>query len=70
VAAATPLASQTSNSLTTISQGFSRNSNVNIGTVEVNTQATDAEGVGKALNDTLQDQVSQAIDDFDDGVAG
>ena len=65
----TALATQTTNSLTNAGSVSNRNSNVQIGTVEVNTQATDADGIAKSFNESLTDQIGQAIDDFDDGVA-
>lgn len=41
---------------------------VNVGTVTVNTQATDAEGVSKAVGGELQGQIKRATSNYDDGV--
>lgn len=46
-----------------------RTNNVQIARVEVNTQATDGQGVADALARGLGDQITTAIDGFDDGVA-
>lgn len=46
-----------------------RNTDINVGQVTVNTQATDAKGVAAAVGSTLQDQMRSASDSFDDGVA-
>lgn len=67
-AGATPFASQTSNSITN-SRG-TKNTAVNIGTVEVKTQATDAAGISKAIGGSMQTQMRQAVNNFDDGVLG
>jgi len=42
---------------------------VNIGKVEVQTQATDATGISKQIGDTLHAQMRQAVNRFDDGIA-
>lgn len=56
---------------TALSGGTSvmKNSNVNIGKVEVRTQATDATGISKQIGDTLHAQMRQAVNRFDDGIA-
>jgi len=56
---------------TALSGGTSimKNSNVNIGKVEVQTQATDATGISKQIGDTLHAQMRQAVNRFDDGIA-
>jgi hypothetical protein len=41
---------------------------VNTGPITVETQATDGIGVAQSLSRTLDDQLKQAINDFDDGV--
>lgn len=66
-AAASPLASRTSNSISNSSRNSSNS--VQIGEVKVVTQATDGEGVGRALGGSLQTQMRQAVNNFDDGVA-
>jgi len=63
-----PLASQTSNSMSISRSNASRQSNVNINTIEVNTQATDAEAVNGAIVGTLENQIQQAQDQYQDGV--
>lgn len=46
----------------------SNTTNIKIDTVEVNTQATDAEGIARDIASELQRQTTSAIDNFDDGV--
>lgn len=70
VATSTPLASQTSSSIANSNQIVSRDTAVTIGKVEVQTQATDADGISKAIGGSLNDQMRQAVNNFDDGVAG
>jgi hypothetical protein len=66
----TPLAAQTSNVVNN-----SRNANVNrtntvtIQNVNVQTQATDTDGIAKGIEQSLQQQLSGATYQFDDGVA-
>lgn len=65
-ASGTGLASQTSNSISNVRGG--RSTNVQVGTVEVHTQATDAQGISKAIGGTMQTQMRQAVNNYDDGV--
>ena len=48
----------------------SKTSNVSVGKVEVHTQATDADGISKAIGSSLQSQMKQAVNNHDDGVIG
>jgi hypothetical protein len=66
-ASATPLASQTSNSIANNRQ-VAKTTTVNA-QVAVHTQATDAEGTARAVQSTLGDQLKYAVDQNDDGVA-
>lgn len=66
-AGSTRLASQTSTSISN-SQTAARNTQVSIGKVEVQTQATDADGISKAIGGSMQTQMRQAASNFDDGV--
>lgn len=45
-----------------------RNTSVSVGTVEVNTQATDAEGIAAGIGSALDQQLRSAADQADDGV--
>jgi len=65
-AGASPLAAQTSTSINN-ARG-AKNTSVNIGTVEVKTQATDAAGISKAIGGSMQTQMRQAVNNYDDGV--
>lgn len=65
-ASGTGLASQTSNSISNVKG--SKSTNVQVGKVEVHTQATDAQGISKAIGGTMQTQMRQAVNNFDDGV--
>lgn len=65
-ASSSPLVSQTSNSLSNTTK--TKNTTVTVGKVEVKTQATDAQGISKAIGGTMQTQMRQAANNFDDGV--
>ncbi len=64
-----PLNGQTSASIVNSQQSSSRVNNVNVGSTTVNTQATDAAGVASAVGDNLNNQISMAIQQFDDAEA-
>lgn len=66
--ASSPLAAQTSNSITNASRG-GNSSTVTVGQVNVQTQATDAAGISKSIGGALGSQMRQASSNFDDGVA-
>lgn len=59
-----------SNNSSAISNSTSKtsNANVQIDNLNVQTQATDAQGISKSVGDTMKSQVSQALNNFDDGV--
>jgi len=65
-ASATPLASSSSTSIS--NSKSSKSSSVSIGKVEVKTQATDAAGISKAIGGSMETQMRQAVNNFDDGV--
>lgn len=65
-AAASPIGSMTSNAITNANNR--RSTNVEIGKVEVNTQATDAAGISKSIGDTMTSQMRQAAANYDNGV--
>lgn len=67
-AGASPIASQTSNSIAN-SRGGDRRTSVSVGQVTVQTQATDAQGISKAIGGSMESQMRQAASNFDDGVA-
>lgn len=68
-AQATPLAATTSGAIMTGSPRMnSRTTTVQIGEVNVQTQATDAEGMAGAAAGALSQQMRQAQSNFDDGV--
>ncbi|MDR0736819.1 MAG: hypothetical protein LBF51_08355 [Zoogloeaceae bacterium] len=48
---------------------INKTNTVNIQAVNVQTQATDAEGISKGINQGLEKQLSGALNQFDDGVA-
>jgi len=64
----TPLASVTSNAISN-SRATNKTTSVQIDRVDVNTQATDAAGVQRALGEGLSAQIKGAVDQMDDGVA-
>lgn len=67
-AGASPLAAQTSNSISN-QRGGDRSIAVTTGPIAVHTQATDAAGISKALGGTVDSQMRQAVAHYDDGVA-
>lgn len=68
-ASTNPLAAQTSNSILN-NNAVSKNTSVNINSVNVQTQATDAQGIATDMGRGLNLQMRQAINNADDGVAG
>ncbi len=65
-ASASGLASQTSTSIS--ARTASRSTSVQVGQVNVQTQATDAAGISKAIGGSMETQMRQAVNNFDDGV--
>lgn len=68
MASASPINSVTSSAISN-SRGGDRSTKVDVGGVTVQTQATDAEGISRAVGNSLQSQLSQAAANYDDGVA-
>lgn len=50
--------------------GAIKNSTVSIGEVNVNTQATDADGISRAIGSSLDTQMRHALNNLDDGIKG
>lgn len=67
-ASTTPLASQTSNSIANSSRTSNRETNIKVERIEVQTQATDAQGIGRDIGGGMNVQMRQALAGFDDGV--
>lgn len=65
----TPLSSLTGTSLAAGNTSNSSNT-VQIGKIEVNTQATDAQGISQGIGDGLDQHLRHALDQNSDGVAG
>jgi hypothetical protein len=63
----TPLAAQTSGSVTGGQVASTINNNVTVGDTTVNTQATDPKAVSKAVGDTLSTHIKAAINHYSDG---
>lgn len=63
-----PMNSTTSSAITNGNSSVSKDNSVKIDKIEVNTQATDAEGISKGLMGGLQQHFSAAIDQSDDGL--
>lgn len=64
-----PLAAQTSSSITNANRRVSKNMSVQTGPITVNTQATDGNAVNQALSQSLGQELSSTLNHFDDGVA-
>jgi hypothetical protein len=67
-AAASPLNSVTSNAITNSNSAVSRSNNVEIGQLNVQTQATDANGVASGIGGALNQQIADMDDEFSSGV--
>lgn len=68
-AARSPLGSMTSGAIANRGAGgVNKRTDVHIGKVEVHTQATDADGVAKAVSGALQNQLRRTTAHYDDGV--
>lgn len=67
LAASTPLAAQTSNSIIGPTTA-SKQTNVKVDAVNVQTQATDAAGISKSIGNSLGAQMRQTANNYDDGV--
>lgn len=64
-----PMAGQTSESMAA-GRANNKNTEVNIGEVTVQTQATDANGISAEIGRSLQSEMSQTAANFDDGIRG
>jgi len=62
-----PISSNNSNTISN-STSTTRNTTVQVDKVEVQTQATDAQGISKEIGNSMKTQVSQALNNYDDGV--
>lgn len=67
-AAGSGISSQTSNSI--VSTARASNNSVSIGEVNIQTQATDADGIANAIGKTTEREIRQVQSTFDDGVKG
>jgi hypothetical protein len=65
-ASSSPFNSQSTNSI--LNTKYEKGNVIDIGQIVINTQATDAQGVATALQRGLQDHLSQANAQFDDGI--
>lgn len=68
MAGGTPLNSQTATSVSTSSRQVSKDQSVNIQTLQVQTQASDADGISRSIGVSLKGQMREAVSNFDDGV--
>lgn len=67
-ASASPLNSTTSNAITNSSVNTRKETNLSIGELTVNTQATDAQGVANGVGGELQSQLANMDSEFSSGV--
>ncbi|EDW9823564.1 hypothetical protein OQO23_004138 [Salmonella enterica] len=71
-ASSSPIASQTSNSVVNQTQNqpqqVTKNNQFTVESIQVNTQATDAEGIAAGIGDGLSGYFNQAVNEFDDGI--
>ena len=64
-----PLNGQTSNSIVNASRTISRDISLQFGDTNINTAATDSEGIARSANSELAKQFRTAVENYDDGVA-
>lgn len=67
-ASTSPIATQTSATLSTLNRSSARTTNVQTGPVTINTQATDANEIAAHFNKSLEEQLRDATADYDDGL--
>lgn len=63
-----PLNSLSTNSILNSSKALTRNTTVQVGDVTIETAATDAKEIAGVFSSSLEDQIRQAINNYDDGV--
>ena len=68
LASTTPIAAQTSNSVISNAIAGSRDTSVSIEQINIQTQATDADGISGAISQSLQSNLRSLLFNFDDGV--
>ncbi|EHW7991933.1 hypothetical protein K3J40_002402 [Escherichia coli] len=69
-ASSSPIASQTSNTVTNQQQQITKTNQFTVESIQINTQATDAEGIAAGIGDGLSGHFNQAVNEFDDGIWG
>lgn len=69
LASSTPIAAQSSQSIMS-SRNLNQSNSVAIGEVNIQTQATDADGISNEIGRSLKGQMNQVISNYDDGVRG
>lgn len=67
VAARSQLSSQTASSISN-TRTATKSTTVQVDKIEVQTQSTDANGISKAIGSSMETQMRQAVNNFDDGV--
>lgn len=67
-ASSTPINSQTSNVFSHSAQNAEKNTTVTTGDININTQATDSEGIARDFTGHLKREMFQAVTNSDDGV--
>ena len=58
------------NNFTNAGQNVSKNNSIKIDKVEVHTQATDTDSISRSISDSLGQEISNANNNFDDGIIG
>lgn len=68
LANSTPFAAQSTTSIVSASKALTRNTSVQTGDINIQTNATDAQGISSAIGSTLSDQMRKTVNGLDDGV--
>ena len=65
---ASPTNAMSSSAVTNSNQAVSKSTSISIDKLEVNTKATDADGISQGISDSLGHHLRQAGDHYDDGI--
>ena len=69
LASASPIASQTSNSIQNSNKSMSKSTSVQTGDIIIQTSETTAKGISSDISGSLQEEMRTTVDNFDDGIA-
>ncbi len=68
LASASPISSQTSNSIQNSNKSMSKSTSVQTGDIVIQTSETTAKGISSEIGGSLQEEMRTTVDNFDDGI--